>query len=79
MVKKNASEYKTQPAKDRPPFRRDVDTPSREMLTRLIEWMEDLQEWGEQVRHDILRLEAQHPELDTGDPGPPPPPPWKAG
>ena len=75
MSKKNVSEYKSQPPKDKPPFETPSD--SMDMLDRLIDWMEDFQEWGEQVRQDILRLEAQHPELDTGDPGPPPPPPWK--
>lgn len=37
-------------------------------------WMRDMKAWGEEVRDDIIRLEAAL-GVATGDPGDPPPAP----
>lgn len=40
----------------------------------LKQWIQDMVDWGERVRADILKLEA-HTKHPPGDPGSPPPPP----
>ncbi len=37
-------------------------------------WMNDMAQWGHDVREDIRRIE-KHLRLAAGDPGDPPPPP----
>jgi hypothetical protein len=39
-------------------------------------WVKEMIEWGEHVRHDILRLEAAS-GIGPGDPGDPPDDPWE--
>ena len=43
---------------------------------RIQDWMDDMIDWGQDVRDDIIRLEAAA-GLPTGDPADPPPRPWK--
>jgi hypothetical protein len=47
-----------------------------EHIDHLVQWMNSIIAWGENVRDDILRLEVKV-GIDTGDPGDPPPPPWR--
>ena len=39
------------------------------------EWIKDLEDWGQRVRDDIIRLEAAT-GVGLGDPGDPPAGPW---
>ncbi len=43
---------------------------------RIQDWMDDMIGWGQDVRDDIIRLEAAA-GLPTGDPADPPPRPWR--
>ncbi len=47
-----------------------------ELRKLMQDWMDDMIGWGQDVRDDIIRLEAAA-GLPTGDPGDPPPRPWK--
>lgn len=51
--------------------RKFEENPSFELLKA---WMRDMKAWGEEVRDDIIRLEAAL-GVATGDPGDPPPAP----
>jgi len=54
-------------------FPADVTTAQ---IDEVIVWMKSVIAWGENVRDDIIRLEAAT-GIGPGDPGDPPPPPWK--
>lgn len=53
----------------------DAEATLQDLLDRLEAWALDMEDWGRQVRIDIVRLEAAH-GLPEGDPGDPPPKPW---
>ena len=55
----------------------DVDfpkIPDANLRITLAKWMRDMKLWGQEVRDDIIRLEAAV-GVATGDPGDPPPAP----
>ena len=49
---------------------------SDELRDLMKDWIDDMIGWGQDVRDDIIRLEAAA-GLPTGDPADPPPRPWK--
>ncbi len=61
-------------------YRSDKLEPSpakwEDLQSRMEDWMDDMIGWGQDVRDDIIRLEAAA-GLPTGDPADPPPRPWR--
>ena len=53
-----------------------IPTTAPALRRRVQDWMDDMIAWAQDVRDDIIRLEAAA-GLPMGDPADPPPRPWR--